>query len=227
MVAKMAKALIIEDDADTAEILRLYLERDGLEVLCERDGPGGLQIAMEQDPDIVLLDLMLPGLDGRDLCRRLRARSEVPVLMISARSQVDQRIEGFDLGADDYVVKPFSPREVIRRVRALLRRAGEAPRLDHGRLSMDLTQRTVSVGKQILQLTSTEWALLQTLMRSPRRVFSRDDLIAMLGRDFEGFSRSVDAHIGNLRKKLAAAGAPRTTIQTVVGFGYRLGEAPG
>jgi DNA-binding response OmpR family regulator len=218
--------LVVEDDEETRDILRLYLEKEGYEVLAAQDGDQGLKYALDRRPDIVLLDLMLPGIDGWELCRRLRTESKVPVLMLSARSQVDDRIEGFDLGADDYVAKPFSPREVVRRVRALLRRVGDGEpdqRIRFGNLEMDVERRIVRFSGEELRLTATEFAILETLMRSPRRVFSRETLVAHLGRDFEGYARSIDAHVGNLRRKLEACGAGRDVVQTVVGFGYRLG----
>ena len=218
--------LVVEDDQETRDVLRLYLEKEGYEVLAAQDGDLGLKYALDRRPDIVLLDLMLPGTDGWELCRRLRAESKVPVLMLSARGQVEDRIKGFDLGADDYVSKPFSPREVVRRVRALLRRVGDGEpdqRLRFGDLEMDLERRIVRFTGEALHLTGTEFTILETLMRSPRRVFSRENLIAHLARDFEGYARSLDAHIGNLRRKLEACGAGRDVIQTVVGFGYRLG----
>jgi DNA-binding response OmpR family regulator len=220
--------LVIEDDAEVARLLEMYLEDAGYEVLVADRGDEGLALALDQDqdrrPQVVLLDLMLPGLDGMQVCRRLRERSAVPILMITARTLEEDRLAGFDLGADDYIQKPFSPREVVRRVRAVLRRAipDASTRLCHAGLELDTECRSLLVDSEPVDVTATEFGILATLMRTPARVFTRAELIdAAFDRDFDGLERTVDAHVGNLRRKLGGAGKLVVTVQ---GVGYRLAE---
>ena len=225
-----ARALIIEDDARTAGWLKLYLERDGLDVEIALDGATGLQRLRAQPPQLVLLDLMLPGLDGFAVCAAIRAESDVPVIVITARAAEDDRLRGFDLGADDYVTKPFSPREVMARVRAVMRRAGGADAVDKaltlGALTLDAAGLEIRVAGASARVTPIECRLLAALMRAPGRVFSRAELVTRaLGDDFSGSERTVDAHVKNVRKKLAALeDAPE--IETVHGSGYRLVPRP-
>ena len=224
----MPVILIVEDDAVVVETLTVYLEHAGYDVATARDGPSGLARAGQPDVALVVLDWMLPGLDGYEVCRRLRAVSAVPVLMLTARTSEDDRVRGLEGGADDYVPKPFSPREVVARVQALLRRAGDraagaAPEpLRVGDLEVDRWRREARVAGDGVALTPTEFRLLETLARSPGRTFTREELVARaFGPDYDGLDRTVDSHITNLRRKLGADRG-RRYIATVHGVGYRL-----
>lgn len=222
----------MEDDPDTVNLVRLYLRRDGYKVLSAPDGREGLKLAQDAGPDLVVLDLMLPGMDGLEVCRELRRDSNVPIIMLTARVEEEDRLEGLNLGADDYVTKPFSPRELAARVRAVLRRttrdaAEEGPlRLVVGDITVDLEKRTVQSGEDRVKLTPTEYRLLVLLMREPGRTFSRDQIIdRVFGYDFDGFDRTVDAHVSNLRSKVEADPDKPRYLQTVYGVGYRFGDA--
>lgn len=218
--------LVVEDDAKTAATVRLYLEDAGYAVALAADGEAGLRAALAGGIDLVVLDVMLPRLDGTDLCRRLRRESEVPVIMLTARASEEQRVRGLDLGADDYLCKPFSPRELVARVRALLRRTAppgdNEAALVRGELLIDPRSRRVLKAGSEIALTPTEFDLLCVLARRPGQVFSRDQLIdAALGREFAGMNRTVDAHIMNLRKKIERDRRRPRYVQTVFGTGYR------
>lgn len=224
--------LILEDDPHTVEVVQLYLRRDGHHVLSATDGIAGVSLAREAQPDLIILDLMLPGMDGLEICRILRQESDVPIVMLTARADEEDRLAGLDLGADDYVTKPFSPRELAARIRAVLRRSardeleGGAARLDYESISMEMRQRTVHVDGTQIHLTPTEIRLLALLMREPGRTFSRDQIIdRVFGYDFEGFDRTVDSHVYSLRRKLEAAAGDKKYIHTIYGVGYRLGDA--
>ena len=224
--------LILEDDPHTVEVVQLYLRRDGHHVLSATDGIAGLSLAREAQPDLIILDLMLPGMDGLEICRILRQESDVPIVMLTARADEEDRLAGLDLGADDYVTKPFSPRELAARIRAVLRRSardeleGGAARLDYESISMEMRQRTVHVDGTQIHLTPTEIRLLALLMREPGRTFSRDQIIdRVFGYDFEGFDRTVDSHVYSLRRKLEAAAGDKKYIHTIYGVGYSLGDA--
>ena len=224
--------LILDDDPHTVEVVQLYLRRDGHHVLSATDGIAGLSLAREAQPDLIILDLMLPGMDGLEICRILRQESDVPIVMLTARADEEDRLAGLDLGADDYVTKPFSPRELAARIRAVLRRSardeleGGAARLDYESISMEMRQRTVHVDGTQIHLTPTEIRLLALLMREPGRTFSRDQIIdRVFGYDFEGFDRTVDSHVYSLRRKLEAAAGDKKYIHTIYGVGYRLGDA--
>ena len=226
--------LVVDDDANVVELTRLYLERDGYRVVSASDGARGLALARDEQPSLVVLDVMLPRVSGLDVCRTLRQESAVPIIMLTARVEENDRLAGLDLGADDYVTKPFSPRELAARVRAVLRRAtrdgadGGAATLSCGPVELDLRARKAAVGGSELRLTPTEFRLLALLMRQPGRTFTRDEIIdRVLGDDFDGFDRTVDAHVSSLRRKLAAAqGGNAKLIQTVYGSGYRLNDSP-
>jgi DNA-binding response OmpR family regulator len=221
------RILIVEDDRVVAGTLRLYLEQAGYRVAEAHDGALGLRLAAAGDVALVILDVLLPGLDGREVCRRLRAASAVPILMLTARTTEEDRIGGLELGADDYVGKPFSPREVVARVRALLRRAPPARQpppapLVVGELEIDGWGRRVRVGGREVALTPSERRLLEALARHPGRPFTREELIARaFGPDREMLERTVDTHVANLRRKLEAGEPPRYLL-TVPGIGYRL-----
>lgn len=224
------KILVIEDDAVVANTTALYLREDGFEVVTVHDGNTGLKLASAGDVSLIVLDLMIPGISGIEICRRVRMSSAVPILMLTARVSEEDRLTGFDAGADDYVPKPFSPREIVARARALLRRAGTSPdngrpALEIGDLQIDLWAKQVRVGGRLEAVTSTEFRLLSVLAGSPGRVFSRSELVArVFGPDYDGFDRTIDAHITNLRKKLESGSEPRY-ILTVHGLGYRLAES--
>ena len=224
--------LVIEDDPGIARIVRLYLEQDGHRVAAASDGVAGLKLARESAPDLIVLDLMLPGLDGMEICRALRRESDVPIIMVTARVAEADRLAGLDLGADDYILKPFSPRELAARVRAVLRRTARqaapdsAPRIEHDGIAIDLNSRTVLVGEHKPALTRTEFRLLAMLAAEPGRPFTRDQIIAgVFGYDFDGFDRTVDVHVANLRRKIETDGKRPRYVQTVHGVGYRFGNA--
>ncbi|HEY7737195.1 MAG TPA: response regulator transcription factor [Candidatus Limnocylindrales bacterium] len=228
----MKRILIVEDDARIAGLIRDYLERAGYDVLRAADGRAALVTARSERPDLVVLDLGLPGLDGMDVTRALRRDSEVPIVMLTARTDEVDRVAGLELGADDYVPKPFSPRELVARIRAVLRRT-EGPEhrvgiLRAGELEIDLDRRRVAVGgRAIGGLTVTEFDVLATLARQPGRVFTRGQLLdAVHGISGEAYERTIDGHVKNLRRKLGEpSGRPRL-VETVHGVGYRLADEP-
>ena len=220
--------LIIEDDTNTSHLVRLYLERDAFRVLTAGDGDSGLALARQHAPDLVILDLMLPHLDGWEVCRRLRQLSDVPVIMLTARGEETDRVAGLTLGADDYVVKPFSPRELVARVKAVLRRAPmmgprTAPLLAHGDIQLDLEKRSLFVSGRRVALTPHEYALLEALMSSPGRTYTRDELLMRLYSRGEAVvvERVVDVHVGKLRQKIEKDPSNPRLILTVRGIGYR------
>jgi len=222
------RVLVVDDDAKTVELVKLYLNRDGYRVLTAYDGIEALRLAREGHPDLIVLDLMLPGVDGLEVCRTLRDESDVPIIMLTARTTDEDKLTGLGLGADDYVTKPYSPRELAARVRAVLRRLpGERgpDEAKHDQITVNFLRHEVYLAGQLLNLTSIEFKLLGVLIREPGRVFSRAQLIEKaLGYDFEGFDRTIDVHILNLRRKLEPdPGHPRY-IKTVYGSGYKLTE---
>jgi DNA-binding response OmpR family regulator len=222
--------LVVEDEMKIARLVRDYLEHAGFEVIVTGDGEAALASARGRAPDLVVLDLGLPGLDGLDVARQLRARSRVPIVMLTARGDETDRIVGLELGADDYVIKPFSPRELVARVRAVLRRAAGASDppdvpIRVGDVEIDPSRMRVSVAKRQVSLTATELQLLATLAREPGRVFTRGQLLdAIRGVAFESYERAIDAHVKNLRKKIEPEpGRPRYLL-TVHGVGYRFAD---
>jgi DNA-binding response OmpR family regulator len=224
---KMAgkKVLVVDDDVKTVELVKLYLDRDGYQVLTAYDGVEALRLAREGYPDLIVLDLMLPDIDGLEICRTLRRESDVPIIMLTARTTDRDKLAGLDLGADDYVTKPFSPKELAARVRAVLRRLpGERgpEEIKTGKLSMNLATHEAWFGGRPLNLTSVEFKLLGILAKEPGRVHSRTSLIEeALGYDFEGFDRTIDVHILNLRRKVEPDPSRPRYIKTVYGIGYR------
>lgn len=227
-----ARILVVEDEARIAEVVARYLERDGHMVTLVDGGAAALALAAQQPPDLIVLDLGLPDMPGEEVCTRLRSLSDVPIIMLTARDREDDLVRGLQVGADDYMTKPFSPRELTARVRALLRRAhrDEAPQADvlrraGGRLVIDATRRRVTLDDTLVELTESEFRLLQVLARFPGRVYTRFELIDKVqGYQFEGYERTIDAHIKNLRRKLGEdARAPRLII-TVYGRGYAFAE---
>jgi DNA-binding response OmpR family regulator len=224
--------LVVEDDRKIADVVRIYLEREQYRSILAANGRQALACMDAEQPDLVVLDLLLPGLDGREVCRLIRQQSRVPIIMLTALSSEDDTLRGLDLGADDYITKPFSPRELMARIRTVLRRVEERTQPDNadlrvGALHIDRDQRHASIGSHPLSLTRAEFALLALLASQPGRVYSRAQLIdAAFGDAFDGFERTIDSHIKNLRRKLLdapLAGAP--AIATVYGIGYSL-EAP-
>ena len=227
-----ARILVVDDDAKTVASVRLYLEHAGYRVETAADGHAALERARaDPAPDLVVLDRMLPGLDGLAVCRLVRGESGIPVILLTARTSEADRLEGLDLGADDYVAKPFSPRELVARVRAVLRRTQpeDVLTLAVGALTIDTARREVAIGRRRVELTPREFAVLLTLARAPGRVFSRETLRdRAFGAGSEALDRTVDAHIMKVRRKLAAAGGGPAAplVETVFGVGYRL-AAPG
>jgi DNA-binding response OmpR family regulator len=221
------RILVVEDDRKTAAAVKLYLEHAGFAVTAVHDGRHGLDEARESSYDLIVLDLMLPQIDGLSVCRRLRSESETPIVMLTARSTEEDRVHGLELGADDYVTKPFSPRELVARVKAVLRRTlpGETvgpTRFSFGGLSVDVERREVLVQGVPVTLTPTEFDLLLAFVRAPERVFTREELIERaLGADYGAFDRTIDAHVMNLRKKIEADRLHPVFIQTVFGVGYK------
>lgn len=214
--------LVVDDDFNIRDLLSGYLQKAGYEVVTASDGPSALDLAEDRRPALVVLDVMLGGdMDGYEICRVLRARSRVPVLLLTSLGADAQQITGLEAGADDYVVKPFSPRQVVARIRAILRRAGlvEGDRLEFGPLALNATQRRVTVNGEPVALTGHEFALLEALMRRPERIFTREDLLNQCWEaSFEGTDRVVDVHLASLRRKLGPAAALITTVR---GVGYR------
>jgi DNA-binding response OmpR family regulator len=224
------KILVVDDDRKIVELVRLYLEKDGYHVLVATGGLEALRLARQKQPDLILLDLMLPEMDGLDVCRILQAESEVPVVMLTARTAGEDKLAGLELGADDYITKPFNPREVVARVRAVLRRAGkESPQgpteMRFAGLLIDRCCHEVRVRDEVVSLTPTEFRLLEVLAGEPGRAFTRLELLDwVFGYDFEGFERTVDVHVKNLRKKIEPHPTRPIYVQTVYGVGYKFGE---
>ena len=225
--------LVVDDDPHVAALARIHLERDGFRVAEANDGKLGLELARREHPSLVVLDLMLPSLDGFEICRKLHLESMVPIIMLTARVEETDRLEGLDLGADDYMTKPFSPRELAARVRAVLRRADREsalsahPELSFGTIALNLRTRQASMDGAELKLTPTEFRLLTLLVQEPGRIFSRDEIMdRVFGYDFDGFDRAVDFHVSALRRKLeAGCTGSAKHIETIYGSGYRLRSA--
>ena len=219
--------LVVDDDVKTVDLIRLYLEKDGYRVLTAYDGRQALEIARGKSPGLIILDLMLPRLDGLDVCRILRSESKVPIIMLTAKSTEDDKLIGLDLGADDYVTKPFSPRELVARVRAVLRRTSSEEEvgpheLSYGHLVVDFVRHQARLAGKPVHLTPKEFNLLETMIKQPGRVFSRLELLEhAFGFDYGGFERTVDVHVMNLRKKIEPDSSSPSYIQTVHGVGYK------
>ena len=222
------KVLVVDDDAKVVEVLKLYLNRDGCEVITAYTGADGLKLAREMHPDLIVLDLMLPELDGFQVCRALRNESDTPIIMLTARTTEQDRVAGLDMGADDYVPKPFSPRELAARVRAVLRRIPglsleRGPdTITRGAITICISKREAFRDNNRLNLTPTEFRLLGVMAKSPGRVFSRSELInQVFDYDFDSFEHTVDTHIMNLRRKLEPDPNKPRYILTVFGTGYK------
>jgi DNA-binding response OmpR family regulator len=231
MAAETRRILLVEDEKSIRSAVAAYLEREGYWVTPADDGQAALDAFDKHKFDLIVLDLMLPKVSGEEVCRRIRNASDVPIIMLTAKGEEADRIAGLELGADDYLVKPFSPRELVARVRALLRRAHvesepQRDRLEFGDLEIDVTGHKAFLRGSELDLTASEFKLLTTLARYPGRVYSRMELVEkVLGYDFEGYERTIDSHVKNLRAKLDDDPRDPTYIYTVHGVGYRF-EAP-
>ncbi|MEA3339930.1 MAG: response regulator transcription factor [Chloroflexota bacterium] len=226
----MTKILIVDDDTNIVELVKLYLEREGYRVLVAYDGLEALSLARQWQPDLIVLDLLLPEVDGLDVCRILQTESEIPVIMLTAKTAEEDRVIGLRMGADDYVTKPFSPRELTARVQAVLRRVGKEspngpPEVRFADLVIDRRSHEVRMRGEVVDLTPTEFRLLEVLAGEPGRAFTRSELLdRVLGYEFGGFERTVDVHVKNLRKKIEPDPGQPTYIRTVYGVGYKLGE---
>lgn len=224
------RILIVDDDVKIVELLQLYLEKEGYATLVAYDGFTALTLARQKRPDLVLLDLMLPVMDGLDVCRILRGESNIPIIMLTAKTTEADMLLGLDLGADDYINKPFSPRQVVARVRTVLRRAGDVhekarPEVRVGDLVIDFAAHQARLKDVPVHLTPKEFQLLETMAKEPGRAFSRLELLErVFGLDYEGVDRTIDVHVLNLRKKIEPDPAQPIYIQTVYGIGYRFAE---
>lgn len=220
------KILIVDDEPQIVELLDSYLSKEGYAVATAADGEAALTAAEHENPDLILLDLMLPKINGYEVCKQLRAKTNTPIIMLTARDEEPDKIVGLELGADDYITKPFSPREVVARVRAVLRRtepeSSEARVIRVGGLEIDSIRHEVRKDGKTIDLTPTEFKLLETLADSPRRVFTRLQLVEEIqGYSFEGYERTIDAHIKNLRQKIEDDPKNPRLVGTVYGVGYR------
>jgi DNA-binding response OmpR family regulator len=229
MLPIVQRILIVDDEPKITQLVRDYLERSGFGVVTARDGREAVMRARTDRPDLIVLDLGLPALDGLDVTRQLRRDSQVPIIMLTARDAEADRVAGLELGADDYVTKPFSPRELVARVRAVLRRqAGEVGGevLRAGDLELDVPKMRAEVSGKAIDLTTTEFQLLAALGRQPGRIFTRGQLLdAIHGVAFESYERAIDAHVKNIRRKLEPDPRRPRYLLTVYGVGYRLADA--
>jgi DNA-binding response OmpR family regulator len=228
-MARTGTILVVDDEPKIVDIVRAYLEREGYRVLVAYDGQEALATTRRERPDLLVLDLMLPEVSGWDVCRRLRVESPLPIIMLTARDDTTDKIVGLELGADDYVAKPFDPKELVARVRAVLRRTSgsRAPGalLRHGDLEVDLERHEVRRGGQVVPLTPSEFALLQALAERPGRVWTRQQLLDRVqGAAFESYERAIDSHVKNLRQKLEPDPRQPRYVLTVFGVGYKLGD---
>lgn len=221
-----AYILIIEDETKIAAVLRDYLKNAGYRVSCMDRGDTVVAFVKKESPSLILLDIMLPGMDGTEVCREIRKFSTVPVIMITAKVEEIDRLIGLEIGADDYICKPFSPREVVARVKAVLRRSSpqvSGKILIFGQIRLDEDLHQTSINDTVLELTPSEYKLLNVMIRHPGRVFSRNELINRVqGYEFEGYERTIDSHIKNLRKKIAELLPEQEIVKSVYGVGYQL-----
>ena len=228
------QVLIVDDEAGIARLVSMYLEREGFSTITAKTGAEALDMVVSRQPSLVVLDIMLPDIDGREVCREIRRSSDVPIIMLTAREGDEDKIVGLELGADDYVTKPFVPRELVARVKAILRRANAVPSsetsqalIDFGALSIDMDKREVRLDGEVISLRAKEYELLVELARRPGVVFSRERLLQdVWGYDFFGDSGTIDVHVRRLRAKLNDDSQNPRFIETVWGVGYRLKEQP-
>lgn len=221
------KVLVVDDDHKTVSLVKLYLQKDGFTVFSAHDGPGALSVARRERPEVVVLDLMLPGIDGLQICRTLRAESDVAIVMLTARATLEDRVTGLERGADDYLVKPFSPRELVARVHAVVRRLPEErvfrgpEEIRHGEITINLRTREAWVEGEKITLTPVEFRLLAVLAAEPGRVFTREQLVVtVFGNDYDGLDRTIDAHVLRLRRKVEKQPGEPRFVKTVYGVGY-------
>lgn len=218
------RILIIEDEKKIAEILRLYLEREGFTITQATTAKDALSLVKKNIPDLIILDLILPDMDGEELCRMIKKNYDIPIIMLTAKSSEDEKVKGFEAGADDYVVKPFGPKELIARIKARLRDTAKTERLsfNKGELIIDTRNHEVLKGGKPVELTNTEFKILLLLARRPGQVFTREEIISsVFGYDFEGYDRTVDAHIKNIRHKIESDPREPAFLRTVYGAGYK------
>lgn len=225
----MKNILIVDDQKEIVDVVKAYLEKEGYNVYEAYSGKKALDIYSNNNLDFIILDLMLPDLSGEEVCRKIRMKSQIPIIMLTAKIKEGERIYGLDIGADDYIVKPFSPKELVARVRAIMRRSDEEfvkaniLEFEKENLKIDLNSRKVTKNNNKINLTPTEFDILKLLTLNPGKVFSRDELvIKVLGYDYEGYDRTIDAHIKNLRHKIETKG--KKIIKTVYGVGYKFLE---
>ncbi|AIF53311.1 response regulator transcription factor [Pelosinus sp. UFO1] len=218
--------LIVDDDVKLVNLLRTYFEKEGCITYSVNDGLDALQVVREKKPDIMVLDLMLPGLDGLDVCRKIRKDNDIPIIMLTARDEESDRLIGLEIGADDYVTKPFSPKEVVARAKAILRRANKevvrSEPIQVGNLIIDLERHQVTNGGHTVEVTPTEFKIMELLAANAGKVYSRLQIVEQIqGYSFEGYERTIDAHIKNLRRKIEINPKEPQHIQTVYGIGYK------
>ncbi|MHB8572398.1 MAG: response regulator [Candidatus Dormibacteria bacterium] len=230
-MSQKKRALVVDDEANIRELAALYLGQEGFDVKTCGDGEEALRSTAGASFDLVVLDVMLPGRDGLEVCREIRRHSQVPILMLTARDDITDKVVGLELGADDYLTKPFHPKELVARAKALVRRSQVEPdaaeTLDFDGIRIDIPSREVTVGAAPVQLRPKEFDLLVLLARTPGRVFTREEILDKVwGYDFAGYSRTVDVHMQHLRDRLQGGGAPREYLETVWGVGYRFRAAP-
>lgn len=223
------KILVVDDEPQIAKVLKAYLEKAGYLVLTAADGISAITTFQREKPDFMILDLNLPGMDGLEVCKVVRHDSNIPILMLTARVEEADRLIGLELGADDYVIKPFSPREVVARVKTIFRRTGSEVKpaniIEVGNLVINLDQHTILLAGKAIELTPTEFEILVVLAKNPRRVFSRFQIMEQAqGNAYEGYERTIDAHIKNIRLKLEPNPKKPIYIHTVFGVGYKLEE---
>ena len=218
-----ATILIVEDEKRIAEWVQRYLENDGFKTIMAHDGATGLELAHEKSPDLVVLDLMLPGIDGIEVAKRLRTDSNVPIIMLTARDTQQDRVKGLELGADDYIVKPFDPEELVARVKAVLRRSqtSSESKLIVGDFELRVDEQRVFFRGELIELTAQQFAILSVFIKNPSRLVTRDQLIQGAFSDFEGFDRAIDAHIRRLRIQIEPDASNPQYLKTVYGAGYR------
>ncbi len=218
--------LIVEDEDKIAELIKKHLKLEGYESTHAQNGNDAISLFHKTNPDLIVLDVMLPDIDGLDVCKYLRGHSEVPIIMLTARVEEVDRLMGFELGADDYVCKPFIPRELVARIRAVLSRTQRHSKqkvLKTGSLTLDISQYKLTIGSTEIKLTQNEFSLLKVMMLSPNRVFSRQELLTTTqGQSIDIYERTIDSHIKNLRKKLAQVVPDRDFIESIYGIGYKL-----
>jgi DNA-binding response OmpR family regulator len=231
-VSENNRIVVIDDEPSVQEVVKAYLEKDGYDVSVAGNGAEGLALAERANPALIVLDLMLPDISGEKICSEIRSRSDVPILMLTAKASEEERVTGLTSGADDYLVKPFSPRELVARVHAVLRRTHsvESPLVetlsfDDGRLQIETVRHVVRRDGEPVDLTPNEYKLLIALARYPGRVYSRFELINRVqGYDYEGYERTIDVHVKNLRKKIEPDSSHPRYVQTITGVGYRLAK---